>query len=419
MSSYAVHLTRPMDVVEAAYDVTTPDDRWLRGILRAAAPDIDCGEGVSAFVCRIGDDALPIESPVVGTSAVAPAFLQSLQEHNANPPAGAVDIIRGRVVWFAPVSEGLGARISRDMRRQVGGAFFDSLGALAQDGEGHVLQLVATSRSLIQVHPKTAAAWRRVLLHVGTALRLRRRLGAPEAILRPSGVVEDARADAKTADARARLKEAVLRMERSRTTRVRQNPEDALSLWQGLVAGRWSLVDQFESDGRRYIAAHENVPRSEDPRALSSVEQSYLVYYLRGASTEEIAFAFGKSPATIGKALSSITRRLRLPSRVALRRMGEIELLDRFRVDLQSTPVDVLVVGETTIHPSWRAVLSSACLEVAELASTGLTDGEIAVRRGRSIRTVSNQLARVFRTAGVTRRQDLMKVLRAPHRVGL
>lgn len=403
-----------MDVVEAAYDVSAPDDRWLRGILRASAADLDCGEGVYAFVCELGRDALPILSPVVGTANVPTVTLEQVHSYNSNPPPGTVEIIRSRMVWFAGLAQALGPKISRETQRNVGNRFRDVLGALAQDGEGRVVQLVATSGSFVRVHPKTEAAWRRVLLHVGTALRLRSRLGAPEAVLTPTGAVEDARSAAKTRSAREQLRDAVLRMERSRTARVRRRPEDALSLWQGLVAGRWSLIDQFESDGRRYIAAHENAPRGEDPRALSAVEQSYLVYYLRGATTEEIAFAFGKAPATVGKVLSSITRRLRLPSRVALRRMGEVELLDRFRVEVRSTPVDVIVVAETAVHPSWRAVLTSACLEVAELASTGLSDGEIAARRGRSTRTVSNQLLRVFRTLGVARREELARILREP-----
>jgi len=403
-----------MDVVEAAYDVRASDERWLRGILRSAAADLDCGEGVYAFVSAIGDESLPILTPVVGTAGVPSGLLERVHEHNANPPPGTVEIIRSRVVWFAGLAQAMGTRIVRDARRQVGGSFSDSLGALAQDGEGNVLQVVATSRNFVNVHPKTAAAWRRVLIHLGTALRLRRHLGEPEAVLSTDGAVQDARSSAKARDTREQLREAVLRMERSRTARVRRDPEEALSLWQGLVAGRWSLVDQFESDGRRYIAAHENAPHARDPRALSEAEQVYLVYYLRGASPDEIAFAFGKSPATVGKVLSSITRRLRLPSRVALRRMGEVAILDRFRVELPRDGVDVLVVTEAAIHPSWREVLTGTCLEVARLATLGFSDGEIAARRGRSIRTISNQLVRVFRVTGVTRRERLAAVLGAP-----
>jgi hypothetical protein len=44
-------------------------------------------------------------------------------------------------------------------------------------------------------------------------------------------------------------------MDLARGRMSKRNPERALQLWRALVDGRWSLVDSFETDGRRYVVA--------------------------------------------------------------------------------------------------------------------------------------------------------------------
>lgn len=51
--------------------------------------------------------------------------------------------------------------------------------------------------------------------------------------------------------------------------------------------------------------------------------------------------------------------------------------------------------------------LTAAEAEVAELAIAGLSNGEIAKRRGSSIRTVANQISAVLRKAAVGSRDEL------------
>jgi len=33
----------------------------------------------------------------------------------------------------------------------------------------------------------------------------------------------------------------------------KRDPEEALRLWQGLIRGRWTLIDWFDTDGRRFV----------------------------------------------------------------------------------------------------------------------------------------------------------------------
>lgn len=71
--------------------------------------------------------------------------------------------------------------------------------------------------------------------------------------------------------------------------------------------------------------------------------------------------------------------------------------------------------GDTFAVLEWRvarrsfpAGLSPAEREVAELVLTGLSNAEIAKRRGRSRRTVANQVAALFKKLGVESRAGLV-----------
>lgn len=56
---------------------------------------------------------------------------------------------------------------------------------------------------------------------------------------------------------------------------------------------------------------------------------------------------------------------------------------------------------------SFGDALTPAEAEVAGLACAGLTNAEIAARRGSSVRTVANQIAAVLRKTGAVSRREL------------
>lgn len=69
---------------------------------------------------------------------------------------------------------------------------------------------------------------------------------------------------------------------------------------------------------------------------------------------------------------------------------------------------ELRVISFPVQPPSPAAVpLSRVECEVAELAACGLTNAEIAERRGRSVRTVANQMAAILRKLGLGSRREL------------
>ena len=104
-----------------------------------------------------------------------------------------------------------------------------------------------------------------------------------------------------------------------------------------------------------------------------------------GYSQKEIAFALGVSPSSVCRRVQSGARKLRLESRT--------ELAAAFAAAApRITATDRQLLLET---------LSPAELAVANLATLGQSDAEIARRRGASERTVENQLQSAYRKLGV------------------
>ena len=83
--------------------------------------------------------------------------------------------------------------------------------------------------------------------------------------------------------------------------------------WEGC----WSLVDRFESDGRRYRIARPNDPAVEGPPQLTERER-LLGYAAMGHTNQHIAYALGLAPSTVSTHLRRAMRHLGVKRRADL-----------------------------------------------------------------------------------------------------
>jgi DNA-binding CsgD family transcriptional regulator len=109
-----------------------------------------------------------------------------------------------------------------------------------------------------------------------------------------------------------------MRIDRARTKAGRADADAALDAWQGLVSGRWSLVDVFEQGGRRLLVARENEPEPPPEVRLSQRERQVVAYAVMGQSQKLIAYTLGLSIASVSAHLTSACRKLGVASRVQL-----------------------------------------------------------------------------------------------------
>jgi DNA-binding NarL/FixJ family response regulator len=162
----------------------------------------------------------------------------------------------------------------------------------------------------------------RVVIHATTALRLRRALvkktpGDGEAVLLPSGKIEHATGEATHATAAQALRDAAIAIDRARSLR-KKDPVTATDLWKGLAEGKWSLVDRFDSDGKRYLIALRNEPAGARVTTLSRREAQIIALVALGRSSKLIAYELGLSESTVSRDITSAMSKLGITSRAAL-----------------------------------------------------------------------------------------------------
>jgi DNA-binding NarL/FixJ family response regulator len=112
----------------------------------------------------------------------------------------------------------------------------------------------------------------------------------------------------------SKLASAILAVQRARGTLRRDSPDEALEVWRALVDGRWSLVDQVDTDGKRFLLARKNDVTADAPAGVTSAERTVLLARARGLSIKLIAYETGFSISRVSAALRSGMGKLGLQS---------------------------------------------------------------------------------------------------------
>jgi DNA-binding CsgD family transcriptional regulator len=314
----------PIAVVEACYCSESDDVAWSKGILEALAP-LSPGLGMYSF-------AVDLRGPTVDWTPLAELgdigdWRASLAATHALPieanrvmyqPSPAVDTMAHRLRKMDPATVEAGRRMSKATL-----GLENALGVTAALHDGRMVILAVGVPWDWPLAPRTNHQLTRVSAHLASAWRLRNRtremsgprLGEPDAVLAPSGRVLDAVPGARSPNVTERLVEAVRRAEHARGSLRRADPGEALDAWQGLVSGRWTLVDRTERDGRRFVLARRNDPAVSDPKALTPSERDVVAHARLGHSNKYIAYLLGLAPSTVATHLESARKKLGARSR--------------------------------------------------------------------------------------------------------
>ena len=284
---------------------------------------LDEGEGVLAR--RFHVQGASVWQGAIQSIGVVPDEVTAIDRAadwlKALPPAEAMVVAR-KMFPMAPVATHLSQVLGRPMMAQLASTYprpvKDTLGLIAADPSGHGCVFFRNEENPRPLSRRTTAMLERVAAHLVTGYRLaRERQERAEAVLDPGGKVLHRESEVTRDDAGA-LSDATKAIDRARGRLRRVEPERALELWQGLVSGRWSLVDQFDHDGRRFIVAKRNEVTTCGWNALSDREAQILSYLGEGQAPKLIAYQLGVSPANVNAALSRTMRKLSVRSRLEL-----------------------------------------------------------------------------------------------------
>ena len=324
-----------IDLIEIAYDLEKSNADWLSGLMDAAAPMIEHGLGVFGFGfirpeggggrdAVIHDMQLRSISPdfpqrfIAATQTLSPEFVRAV-----TPPGYA----------------GTWSKIARDHPKELRAllgefGWVDVFGITAIDPDGVGVDISAPLAETMTLGAKARERWQMLGAHIAAAYRLRRALirseddldddarelpyGA-EAVLDANDLrIVQAIGPVKDRSAAEILRKAARQVDRARGKLRKDDPRKALETWKALVRGRWSVVDWFDSDGRRFVLARPNPPKVFDPRGLSAQECQVVTYVLLGDTNKLIAYRLGLSQGRVSVLLKSAMHKLGAKSKAQL-----------------------------------------------------------------------------------------------------
>lgn len=163
---------------------------------------------------------------------------------------------------------------------------------------------------------------------------------------------------------------------------------DGTALWSDLCSGRKRMQRQRGAGQVTFRVVNTPVGLRA-ARRLSRLETEVLERSARGSSGKQQAFELGVSDAAVSAALSR-----------GAQAMGFAVTHDAVR----------FLSGLLRASPPNVVALSSAEREVLGLLREGLSNRDIADRRGRSERTVANQVASLLRKTGAPSRRALLSL---------
>jgi DNA-binding CsgD family transcriptional regulator len=319
-------------MVETIYDLETPShDDWLTKLAARLGPAmVPRGRGRTiGSIFHVSGDRLVVRG--AGQHAVDRDYLErSVRVFQENSELLVKCYRDGHAA--ASMSSNCG---NADFRRSTFAKWFhpigqhDAFGLLARDGGPWGVSFATGLSKITSIPAVRARPWEKIAAHIHSAMRLRFRVhGAPalpdanpngalleigvDAVLTPDGKVEHAEGQAR--DYVDSLRHAAVSIDRARGRMRRRDPDGALEAWRSLIEGEWSLVEVFESDGRRFMVARRNAPDAPRTPLLDDRERTVLGLRARAHGVKLIAYELGVSPSSVSRALSTASNKLGLQS---------------------------------------------------------------------------------------------------------
>jgi DNA-binding NarL/FixJ family response regulator len=408
-----------ISLIKAGYCLESDDRKWVDKILFYAGRLVDAVTVSDAWLYTV-----TARSFSLGVGSSTPALSGLRRGVHQNLPKATIDALY-RTYWVVATGSDLIQWLTEDQAQSLrkwigefGNGVFNIRGINCRSGTGSGLIVVIALAKDRPLSAKEHKRWSQVAVHLGAGLRLRKMAQRCSldirsmAVLGPSGTLRHSRAEATTT-ARANLREAVLKIERCLTRVGRQDPDVALENWRGLVNGRWSLIDYFDTDGKRFVVAIKNDPAHPDPRGLTQGERQIAEYIGMGYTTKEIAYALGISVAAVTNAAGRVQMKLGLSSRLEAASFFSVRGLRRELIEVVIDDNKFLIGTHPLVDLGAISCLTEAERAVAVDVVSGSTNSDIARRRGVSDHTVINQVQSIFEKLRVHSRGQLAARLQA------
>lgn len=301
-----------VDLAQAAYANAPTDRAWLENVHAVADKLLDTGMGSLAYFVDAPAQAI---DGIVGNEQLAAAV----------KPMHAVRGVAAFAPYFVPRALSLRQFYARSdnmtdhITKFLGEGAGDIWGITCVDACGRGVA-VAAPQGPRRALPLGKRAWTMAAVHIATGWRLRARSEKPiEAIFARNGALvhrEDSAAGSEKALAAAVVRRAEAIREASAV-----GSETALAAWRTLTDGQWSIVEEVESDGKRYLVARRNpLDTATAALALTEIERQVCAMAAAAHPQKLIAYELGIHQSAVVRHLASGMRKLKVPSVAVLAR---------------------------------------------------------------------------------------------------
>jgi DNA-binding CsgD family transcriptional regulator len=315
-----------IDLIVASYDTTEQEEPWAVRVVTAlkAVASSSIG-GAYHFTSGYDGGLFQVRSVVLDVAMGEGGATSVALATTMNAPGEFMEPILGRTQGTTCATA---TRLGADLARSPGwretwpAHVVDSLGFVARDANGDGFCACVGLDDLGALSAKETRVLAKLATHIGAGDRLRRATRAnllddAEAILSPTGKVLHATETAK--NKRDSLDDG--RRRREEAKKNEHDTEKALEIWEGLIAGRWSLVDHFDTDGKRFLLAMKNAPQVDKRADLTPRERRVCALAAMGHRDKEIAYMLGLSLGSVTAALHRTRGKLGVGSRSELARV--------------------------------------------------------------------------------------------------
>jgi DNA-binding CsgD family transcriptional regulator len=322
-----------IDFTEAAYDLELSDEEWLPTILERGLPVLDQGLGLAGQeYCRPPDGGQVVLTRLhvpSGPTDFAERHIRALSTIDAN-------VLRKHLrPGCASTASAATKNNAEELAHYVSHVDHckDILFFTAVSPSGAGVAIIAPLAKVTTLSRQDTQRWQMLAAHVETGHRLRQGLRAldpdeertdevqhdAEAIFEARNFrLVDLAGRARDGAAKKKLREAALTVDRARGRMRDSDTDKALEIWKALAQGRWSIVDWFDSDGRRFVLAIPNSPELGDPRGLTERESQVVAEAVMGHTNKMIAYRLGLSTGHVSLLLCSSMRKLGVRKRAQL-----------------------------------------------------------------------------------------------------
>lgn len=294
----------PISVVEAAYHLTDDTSAWLDGLRERSSAFFPSDGLVGAMIVDVRDDFEIVELSSEKSDMLEPRA-QSVLDREIPFPEELIEIYTTGTS-LTSATELLGPDAAEDelLIAALPPGAKDLVGVGAYDPTGFFVQLSSVYPRVVELEKSKAPLWGKLCAHIAAGYRLHRRyedlhLESADMVMTPDGDLRHLNPKTNHDEWADVLETSVNQIDRARRDLRNERPDDALDLWRGLVRGTYSLVEQIDTDGKRFYVARRNDPEVDTPPTLSKRERQVAAYVGLGHDNRRIAYHLGLSESTI------------------------------------------------------------------------------------------------------------------------